>query len=448
MVDWSLNANDCSKFSFRKGKTNKTKLTNDNIDEVINTFIKQSQNTYFRLSDREIKAEEKEPIALFDYIQNQWIAGRYVGVMNFPYKKNTIEAKITPRFGDKQLCRMLEEIYNVKILKQEGASQSKEDVWIKKLISIIWLRQLATANRFGLPRTSKRRVHKGLVIKGRINIRDSIKPLLHNKNVVSEYYTKNFDETILQILSQAYRILSKSFLLNRIPNSALDAINHIGSANITKRRITEAEYKRIKYKSIYVSYKNVVDLSWRIINKKSAFMDSGTGSKESFGLFIDMAEVWELYLSKLLAKKLPNWKVLTQEQNDVYADKFFKRSIRPDIILQNGDKIVVLDAKWKRMQFEYRDFDRSDFFQINTYISYYKNLNYNVVAGGLLYPFEKQIDKSECCSNSWMNDSTTKFIIDGIQMPQVTEKEENINSKEYDIWNEEFIDRIRDIVNP
>jgi 5-methylcytosine-specific restriction endonuclease McrBC regulatory subunit McrC len=85
---------------------------------------------------------------------------------------------------------------------------------------------------------------------------------------------------------------------------------------------------------------------------------------------------------------------------------------------------MVFDAKYKRMKFitgigdEKRgDLDRSDFFQIHTYISYYQNDGYDVIAGGLLYPMEKVYDKKECFSETLFGkDNTTKFIVDGIEL--------------------------------
>ena len=107
--------------------------------------------------------------------------------------------------------------------------------------------------------------------------------------------------------------------------------------------------------------------------------------------------------------------------------------------MKKENKIAVFDAKWKKMSFIKDDFDRSDFFQINTYISYLKNQKkYDVVTGGLLYPLEKDFgDIQTKHSENWLDDNSTKFIVDGIQM------KDEINTDEV----EEFICRMQGVLN-
>ena len=62
---------------------------------------------------------------------------------------------------------------------------------------------------------------------------------------------------------------------------------------------------------------------------------------------------------------------------------FFFRSPR-----DGKDEFLVFDAKYKRMKGEKNDVDRSDFFQIHTYIQYFLHTypEGRVLLGGLLYP--------------------------------------------------------------
>jgi len=73
------------------------------------------------------------------------------------------------------------------------------------------------------------------------------------------------------------------------------------------------------------------------------------------------------------------------------------------------------------------DVDRNDFFQINTYMSYYQNQNFNVKIGGLIYPIEKSFkeNKDICHSETWFGNPDTKFIVDGIDLSNLKEDKEN-----------------------
>jgi len=161
---------------------------------------------------------------------------------------------------------------------------------------------------------------------------------------------------------------------------------------------------------------------------------------------VDVAELFEIYMRKLLQKEFKDWSV-TSQKIELYKDKFFARKIIPDIVMSSGDKALVFDTKYKRMnmqgkdQYGLGDVDRNDFFQINTYMSYYQNQGKNVIAGGLLYPMNK-FSKDKCHSYSWFGNLNTKFIVDGIELANLNES----SIDEIKIKENEFISRIKEYI--
>jgi len=112
--------------------------------------------------------------------------------------------------------------------------------------------------------------------------------------------------------------------------------------------------------------------------------------------------------------------------------------------MQKDNQILVFDTKYKKMTFKNRyqnggDLDRNDFFQINTYMSYYQNNGYKVLAGGLLYPIEGIFTKGNCHSESWFSNGKTKFIVDGLELSTLDDK--NIVEIE-----QKFIERIKALI--
>ena len=86
---------------------------------------------------------------------------------------------------------------------------------------------------------------------------------------------------------------------------------------------------------------------------------------------------------------------------------------------------MVWDAKYKRMKFDHYDYDRTDFFQLHTYISYYSQF-YEVFAGGLLYPLSAKFDPERQGRNHSeslysLGQSETHFWVDGVSMPEDNE---------------------------
>jgi 5-methylcytosine-specific restriction endonuclease McrBC regulatory subunit McrC len=170
----------------------------------------------------------------------------------------------------------------------------------------------------------------------------------------------------------------------------------------------------------------VVDLSWDII-KRNQFSLKQDKAQQGFGFFIDMAEVWEQYLRATLRKHLLpyGWRNRSEKQI-AYKGYFFQRELIPDLVFQKGNELAVWDAKYKRMKGGRYDVDRSDFFQIHTYIQY--QLNHKTVkAGGLLYPISCSPNFEVYRSSRLINEEGVKlnFSIDGIELSEGGENEKH-----------------------
>lgn len=425
-----LNAKDCLSFDNQNGHAN-----------AFQYFVsQQSKLNVFRFEQAN-KSDELE-IATFNSKDASWYAGRMVGEANFTYNDVDYKISIEPRFGQVQLFRMLEEIYNIRLTDSKSILDKEIDyqLLIKRLIAFMWLSMLAKANKHGLPRINVLKVHKGTTIKGRLNVRKSIIPYYTESQIVSEYREKQPDQIVAKILYKAYEILRLEYGLAKIkqPSAAKNAIEQIKASLVTDGYVSDYDYQSLKLKSIYASYKSIIDLSWDIIKKKE--FGNKDSSKDGQSFFIDMAELWEIYLRSILKKRFisEGWMV-SSPKTRIYQGKDYSRLIIPDIVMQRGKETIVMDAKYKRMTYQYFDYDRADFFQIHTYINYHQQ-HQQVIAGGLLYPFSVKFDDLKIKSNqsdSLYNEgaSKTQFIVDGIDFSDVNE--ENIQQEET-----KFLDRI------
>lgn len=423
-----LSAKDCSPIENQAGNELAIQflLSNEELFEVFN-FKKEKKN------------EDKSPLIYFDYTRKCWCAGRYVGEVNFTFDKNKYQLVIRPRFGDIQLFSMIEKIYNIKIPKNKSeVSTSTNYNWlIRRVIAFLWLNLLSKANRHGLPRSNKLNRFKGNKVIGRINVRQSVIPIYSEEQVVSEYWVKTIDQKIFSILLLAHDLLVRKYHLGQIRKSyaAKNALDLLYSSKISTRNFDINEYHKIRYKRIYESFRPVVDLSWDLLNEDD-FINKNSND-DGVGFFLDMAEIWEMYLSKILSKHLFNkgWR-LTGNEFKTYKSKKYSRKIIPDIIFQKGEQVLVFDAKWKRMTLDFRDFDRKDYFQIHTYINFL-NQNSKVVVGGLIYPMSKlsednlEVETIHSQSLYEQDQSESKFIVDGINFTNFELESLDKNIKEF-----------------
>lgn len=410
--------------------------------------------------------EDYEPIAVRRYDSDsqsfQWWAGRYIGLAYVGYT----EISIRPRFGENILLAILADVYNIKVSKHDALNNFSTD-WFSSLLSILqakmWVEKCAQANRYGLPHTNVKKCYQGISLKGTLDIPRTITPWLTKKEVCTNIFEKTFDDTICRIVYQAYRILSKKRTKKKeknqslgfgfsLPSAIQDTINTLNSKYKGQVfDLTELDYQRIRYKSIYLSWKPLVDFSWSVIQNRQIGYSAAKNTTDC--VFVDMAEIWEAFLRKKLADGFADdgWRVLSVEECTymTYKDTFFRRNIIPDIILEKvkddtQKEYMVFDAKYKRMtgtnnQVKYSDVDRSDFFQIHTYIQYVERCKGKVVLGGLLYPLSEDIGEespSRYFSNnlfgvedSRVSDST-KFVIDGVYCPEKDATETDIGIQE------------------
>lgn len=433
-----IKAKDCCPFENQEGHA-----------EAIQYFIKQRESiNLFQFKPNKQQFVDDSPLAYFNYQSFQWYAGRYVGESNFEYNGNQYKIIVEPRFGNLQLYKMLQEVFNIRLTTSKNLieKQNEFQLLIKQIIAFLWLNLLSKANKHGIPRHSVKRNYKGSKILGKLDIRKTIVPLKTEDKLISNYWEKSSDKNIVRILKSAYLILKSEYNISSIKTStsAKNAIDKIFSTNVSTKVISEHDYQKVDYKNIYLSFKPVVDLSWDIIKGKN-FGNNKQRDKDGLSFFIDMAEIWELYLKAILKKRLTikGWN-LKEEVIKTYQGKDFQRRIIPDIVFEKDNNILVWDAKYKRMMFEYFDYDRGDFFQIHTYINYY-NQNKNVIVGGLLYPLSKELTDEKLHKNRaeslfLENNSTTSFIVDGIDYSDVV-----LNKLEIEEKN--FLDRIEEIIN-
>jgi hypothetical protein len=384
-----------------------------------------TNESVFKISN-DVKKEEI-PLLSFDYVKKQWLVGRYIGELFFAFKGQDYCLEVTPRFGNATILNLLEEIFKVKLATNSASNTLKNEQHnhlIKKLISLIWIKELSKANVHGLPKKKININYVGNTVKGKIDIRKSIIPLYNENKIVSNKIEKTTDVVIQSILYKAYNLLCKEYFLtqNMLTENVKDVLNTTNQNS--SKNVTTNEYEKIRYGAMYIGYKNIVDFSWEIIQRKKNALLQKNANKNTDALFLDMAEIWENYLVAVFKKKYQTegWKVYSKKYY-AYQNQSFKRGLIPDIILEKDNEVIVWDAKYKNMEFGMFDYDRADFFQIHTYGSFMESQNKKVIGLGLLYPFKNEINEHQIRQNFSKTlfdagNNSTWFKVDGITLPE------------------------------
>lgn len=378
-------------------------------------FINEVEPHVLQFSNRQI---EREPLVYFDYGRRLWMANRYIGECEFVYKQQYYVLKITPRFGNHLLLKLFEYVYATKLPPSYHSLANSNALDIHKLlISMMWISVLRKALKHGLLKENKIVKERGTTIRGKFLVRESLIDVKANSILNYAYAVKDINNIPNQIVYKAYEVLKRAYFLSDhlLSNNIKSDLNKLGAMVNVKQSISLADYKKIRLNSMYYGYRSLLDLSWDIINRKELSIENTNVLGKSF--FLDMAELWEVFVMKVLSKELipKGWCFLPSEHK-IYENTFYQRKLIPDIVMQKGDKILVIDAKYKKMNFMKDDVDRTDIFQIHTY-SYFFDDDNKYVYSSLVYPLEKELD-DKTNKQTLFNKVNHKnsFFIEGIEV--------------------------------
>ncbi|NLK53543.1 MAG: hypothetical protein GX293_01580 [Bacteroidales bacterium] len=156
-----------------------------------------------------------------------------------------------------------------------------------------------------------------------------------------------------------------------------------------------------------------------------------------------MHEFFLLIFDFLLTES--GWNV-TADEFDIYTGTYYKRKLVPDIVMRNNSGCIVFDAKYKRMAFVPKDFDRSDFFQIHTYAGALGKQE-DIRMAGLLYPLNSIIAAEDVRKLThegfyFPDNSGRKFICEGIYIGDTVKEKSDLNEAEH-----EFCNRIENLLS-
>ena len=415
-------------------------------DEALVYEIKEAEKSELQLKNKENK--DKQDLYCIQ-------TGNFFGTLFFIQneKNETIKLDINSGYNRKFENHMLNYASNV-FLRNEfkgGTTKNKND---KAFLFILFLIKLKKVYAHGLPMLMQDVHHRDLSVRGRFDIRNYIrhdifsykistisKEVLCDQNIVDIVYI-----TLKHIYDQEYNKKTdkeKDTDLIKIINE----LKSYYSGNKVNNTTFEKAYRSKSLRNpMYSGYKSVLKIAEIILKNRSLDVQSDSSVIVS-GYLMDISELWEIYLTKLLSHELGNEYIVSgQEKNNLYNGTFYNRANFPDIIIKNtnNNNVAILDAKFKRMDFCSKDVDRSDLHQIHSYGFYYylkeiAGVNVENETNGklrfcsLVYPSTKDSEENNPKINIYgvdkISNDIPKFQILSIRIPN-DDNEEDIKESE------------------
>lgn len=356
---------------------------------------------------------EEKPKLIYRIIQNgndyAIMTGLYVGIINVGEYKIEIRTQYTDLF----LKRMINFCCGIYVdISPSDSSSSEEGIYslIVQYLFVVSLRKVLGEN---LPKRYVCKKDRDYSILGNVDIERYINRDLSSsdKKISFKYPEIKNVQNIIDILYIALKHCKLSE--DNLPN--ISNIRNYLSENYSGIRpskfIVNGILKNNLLKSsLYSNYKKPLMYAQYILNNRELSKGNNDVLKGISGYLVDSSFVWEMYLYNLMKIHFNDWEVRIQEELNFYAKKFYKKNNYPDFVLCNKEtgNIVVLDAKFKKMEYNGRDIDNADMRQLHSY-AYYYHLKYGekFKGAGLIYPTEHS-------TSTYKNNIDAMYGIEGI----------------------------------
>lgn len=340
--------------------------------------------------------DDDEPIVYCSW-DGTWWAGRYVGSLSFEGRSLVIE----PRFGLATLRNWLFEATSVVLTESPGQLRQDES-FIAQLLASVWAHGFVEAARHGLPALRRDVATKGPTIRGRLDVAASIRLIASaGREVVSVRSERSLDHAASDAIIAAYGVLRRWLGVpdeQWMPTRAKELIPHLMAVTGPRPRVpTKTELDRIRYTPITAGFAPIAELSRQIANRRGLAADVDA-SGETKGVFLDVAELWEMYVLSVLRKAATPLTVKHGTRERDASKKLLWSDVNgqglgtliPDAILYaRNDVQGVADAKYKSLHPSANAPNgpqREDLYQMAAYLGRFVPLDGKAAWGLLAYP--------------------------------------------------------------
>ena len=169
-------------------------------------------------------------------------------------------------------------------------------------------------------------------------------------------------------------------------------------------------------------------MQWSKVFLMNKSFTTFSGNNSSRALLFPMESVYESYVAQQMKRVMcpDGWEVSTQDKGCyLFVEPRKQFFLRPDIVLQKGDRIVIMDTKWKSLI----DSDRKNYgiSQSDMYQMYAYSKKYETSEIWLLYPMNDEMrDHADISFDSGDGTTVNVFFVD---VARIEESQIELNQK-------------------
>ncbi len=377
--------------------------------------------------------------------------GLYTGFLYITVKDERLCLEIDTGYSDIFFRRMLNVANNVFLDNTSSGAKSAKANSLTGLVSFMFLSRFKSAFAMGMPSEYKTINEHGFNVKGKIDVKKYIqKDMLLGGALSYSYKQRQYVQDVIDVLYLAMKTLKESGEINTADYEKYyrELRQMRSDKTVTHATIHNIRKHRSLNNPLYNRYKTALYFAEMVLEMKEVFHNDESSEMGFSGFLLDISQLWEVYLVNLLRKRFDNeYNILAQEELELYNDAFYKRTNRPDIVIETKDgvPVAVLDAKFKKMNYDKDDVDRGDMFQIHSYTGYYNEHskltgNPPLRFSALVYPSKSAPGVQTYSPLYGLNNAITQFAVEYICV------KDNDNFEDIKNSEDAFLDRIEQLL--
>ena len=355
--------------------------TLDNLSREDNIFIFPNDLTH----TPDLEKDQK----IFETVNQEIKTGNVIGFLGCGQERLTISSRFSDKHNDHFLHYLLQKVLNINLTSLDVGLSPEDKLY--QLLVYLFPKYLQAALRKGLYKEYQRFFHNDSHVKGVLDVGNHLKKNLPFTGNIA-YTTREFtyDNPLMQLIRHTIEYIKTQRSFGALLDSNRENMAEIVRVTPAYKLADRAKIIRMnKPKPIrhayFREYRKLQELCLMILNREK----HGLGYQEQkiHGMLFDVAWLWEEYVHTLLPKGFihPRNKDKT---NGISVFSVGKRKVYPDFY--DRERKIVLDAKYKKLEFTEKGINREDLFQLISYSYILK-----AEKAGLIFPSMEQSVNSE-----------------------------------------------------
>ena len=326
---------------------------------------------------------------IFETFNQEIKTGNVIGFLGYGQERLTIASRFSDESNDHFLHYLLQKVLNINLTSLDVGLSPEDKLY--QLLVYLFPKYLQAALRKGLYKEYQRFFHNDSHVKGVLDVGNHLKKNLPFTGSIA-YTTREFiyDNPLMQLIRHTIEYIKNQKSFGVLLDSNRENMTEITRATPAYKLADRAKIIRMnKIKPIrhayFREYRKLQELCLMILSREKHGL--GPQAQRVHGILFDVAWLWEEYVHTLLPKGFihPRNKDKT---NGISVFSVGKRKVYPDFY--DRERKIVLDAKYKKLEFTEKGINREDLFQLISYSYILK-----AEKAGLIFPSMEQSVNSE-----------------------------------------------------